>query len=821
MTTVSYAGATGLTVNNIATQPLTYVGINASGSIVQQNVLFSPAQQRDIATVAVLIHPQPGNVIIDFQEGRTPTPDQLANQVSDLSRAIGPINRSGNVFVGNPAGNLQIDKGAGSGFFNALNRKNDPKNPNFVTMAALSAISFTYTWQDGSGGFNTAPATALNPLAYDDGTGGVAQPNGVVNGNNWSVHRVFVTADNIVAVQYGQEEYGTLIQARQRLLTEDFTVNPQLEGALFRGYIIARGGGTDLTNSGHAEFLQASNFGGVSGGPIGSGAIDLQASYDLSTIPQIITSIAGAFTIREGNADDTNKIYQGQNSAGATTFSIDGNGDVSLNALTVSANINGGTNEAVNFADPTTAQALTTKNYVDTLVNAAIRLQGDWNANTNTPDITTTTTTGFAWRVSVAGTTSLGGISSWAVGDLAVKTDSGWLRIANQDIAAVWGNISGTLSNQTDLQNALNSKANLAGADFTGAISVSKGASGSQALFGKNIQDDVWITIGSADASDESGIVYWDESATVVGMAVGGTAVGGGLNVDTDGNVGIGTTTPSYKLDTLVGAGTQTIFRAGQIGVSNGFTVDSDGSSLTYKMLHGQLNVDPRTTASTDVMTFGGAISVESFYTAASTNFGLNIDTANTQKLVIKNEQGTNRQAYIFSDAAGAENTVFGVVTSSDGGTNYSPAISANQAGTVGIGTATPASDGYTGLETTKNIRIATGAIGADPTLYFDHDNFSSNTNNFIRLHRTTESMTFGTAGNERLRIDSSGNVGIGTTNPSSKLHVDGTVTALGATLTNVPTYANDAAAGVGGLVSGDVYKQSDGAGGFNLKIKA
>ena len=335
MTPVSYAGATGLTVTNLNTQPVTYVGINSSGAIVQQNVRFSSAQQRDIATVAVLIHPQPNNKIIDFQEGRTPMPDQLANQMSDLSRAIGPINRSGNVFVGNPAGNLQIDKGAGSGFFDSLNRKNDPKNPNFVTMPALSAISFTYTWRDGSGGFNTAPATAINPTAYDDGTGGVAQPNGVVNDSNWSVHRVFVTAYNIVAVQYGQEEYGTLIQARQRLLTEDFTVNPQLEGALFRGYIIARGGGNDLTNSGQAEFLQASNFGGVSGGPISSGAIDLQASYDLSTIPQIITSVAGSFTIREGNADDTNKIYQGQNNAGTTTFSVDGEGTVTASSATI------------------------------------------------------------------------------------------------------------------------------------------------------------------------------------------------------------------------------------------------------------------------------------------------------------------------------------------------------------------------------------------------------------------------------------------------------------------------------------------------------
>lgn len=109
-------------------------------------------------------------------------------------------------------------------------------------------------------------------------------------------------------------------------------------------------------------------------------------------------------------------------------------------------------------SDSKVATQKATKSYVDTVVAAAIKLQGDWNASTNSPDITGTTTTGYAWRVSVAGTTNLGGIASWDVGDLAVKTGTGWMKVANQDVAAVWGNIGGTLSSQTDLQAALNAK---------------------------------------------------------------------------------------------------------------------------------------------------------------------------------------------------------------------------------------------------------------------------------------------------------------------------------------------------------------------------
>lgn len=56
--------------------------------------------------------------------------------------------------------------------------------------------------------------------------------------------------------------------------------------------------------------------------------------------------------------------------------------------------------------------------------------QGMWNASTDTPHLAgTTPTIGYAWSVSVAGTTTLGAISSWAVGDFAVYGALGWSKI--------------------------------------------------------------------------------------------------------------------------------------------------------------------------------------------------------------------------------------------------------------------------------------------------------------------------------------------------------------------------------------------------------
>lgn len=92
----------------------------------------------------------------------------------------------------------------------------------------------------------------------------------------------------------------------------------------------------------------------------------------------------------------------------------------------------------------------------------AIKLQGDWDASTgNPPSTANPIINGFAWRVSTSGNTNLGGITEWNIGDIAVKTSSGWLKIANSDVNAIWGNISGNIDNQTDLKNLFNTKADL------------------------------------------------------------------------------------------------------------------------------------------------------------------------------------------------------------------------------------------------------------------------------------------------------------------------------------------------------------------------
>lgn len=59
--------------------------------------------------------------------------------------------------------------------------------------------------------------------------------------------------------------------------------------------------------------------------------------------------------------------------------------------------------------------------------------RGDWNANTNSPNLSSGGSEGDKYTVSVAGTTTIGGISDWEVGDVLVFKNGDWIRVTAQD----------------------------------------------------------------------------------------------------------------------------------------------------------------------------------------------------------------------------------------------------------------------------------------------------------------------------------------------------------------------------------------------------
>lgn len=105
-------------------------------------------------------------------------------------------------------------------------------------------------------------------------------------------------------------------------------------------------------------------------------------------------------------------------------------------------------------------------------VAGAVNYKGAWNANTNTPALASGVgTQGDYYVVSVAGTTTLDGISSWAITDWTVYNGTAWEKIDNTDIVlSVAGKTSVvTLDGDDVAETGAKKWAGETGADVTGS----------------------------------------------------------------------------------------------------------------------------------------------------------------------------------------------------------------------------------------------------------------------------------------------------------------------------------------------------------------
>ena len=79
-------------------------------------------------------------------------------------------------------------------------------------------------------------------------------------------------------------------------------------------------------------------------------------------------------------------------------------------------------------------------------VLGALKYQGTWNASTNTPTLASGVgTQGYYYVVSVAGSTNLDGITTWAVGDWAIYSGTEWQKIDNTDAVTSVNGYTGTV----------------------------------------------------------------------------------------------------------------------------------------------------------------------------------------------------------------------------------------------------------------------------------------------------------------------------------------------------------------------------------------
>jgi hypothetical protein len=287
--------------------------------------------------------------------------------------------------------------------------------------------------------------------------------------------------------------------------------------------------------------------------------------------------------------------------------------------------------------------------------------------------------------------------------------------------------------------------------------------------------------LGGLVFGTEKPIMRWDRSGTFTSMYTSGVER---IRVDANGKVGIGTTTPSEKLD----LGTSGAIKITQPNVTEVY-VENTGirlkniytgggwarGILTYENSMGTDYFQIGALGQSQTLSYGyigNTYNNNAFRWYQNNNVFIGNDLNITNNLIVGSTSTTTYRAEIIDGSLAVSETI--------GPTRIGIELKGNRL------TSIPSS------QTKGYIGVGDSAIGV--------------TGDMLIAPRTDENASIrfitGKTPSEKVRIDGlTGNVGIGTTTPSEKLHINGNEYVEGKT-----TYKNPAGNSVQGFVSNEFY---------------
>lgn len=299
---ISWPSFTDVDITAIATDDRSFIAIGPAGSpsgpgvVLQQSVAYTHSQHRDYIALGLIGHANNTNIIA-IVNNPLPAFDAVA-RLSDLAHSIGGFNILGNIYGFNGA-NLNLDKTSGESYQLGNNFHTDRSTPDVTSDPSESTLQWNYSYRDGSGEYNVlGKVTVIDPGFYDDGDGTL----GTVSINSWTVQLIkHFPGGAGHRMEYGQTVFGAKADALAAIPDINHQHNPAFVTGIIRCYLVVRGGATDLSDAGDAQFIVAGKFSGAGGGSAGDVFVgfDDQATTLQITITDTETTFANRIDAEE------------------------------------------------------------------------------------------------------------------------------------------------------------------------------------------------------------------------------------------------------------------------------------------------------------------------------------------------------------------------------------------------------------------------------------------------------------------------------------------------------------------------------------------